>query len=127
MQKVPVSLPTLPVATASKPPVLLSSIKLCQMKEAICIFLLDDALTGKDEVVTSRLTHLSCGIAAHGQVELDELYKEVKETNLSVTTARRKFYDSGLTYVTDPNDKRLLVVTVFLDDANNRRDADHAA
>jgi hypothetical protein len=61
MQKAAVplpTLPTLPVATASKPPVL-SSKKLYHMKDAICLILLDDELTRKDKVHTSRLTHLS--------------------------------------------------------------------
>jgi hypothetical protein len=68
MQKAAVGLPTLPVAATPVPqptlpvataPELFSPKKLQHWKEAICRILLDDDLTGADEVDACRLTHLS--------------------------------------------------------------------
>jgi hypothetical protein len=57
---------------------------------------------------------------------LDALYDEVKGT-LSVQKGRKRFLESGITCVTDPNDKRFDLVSIFLTDAKNKRDAGHGA
>jgi hypothetical protein len=142
MQKAPMPLPTLPVATGSEPLVPLptfptaatvleppgfSQTKLSQIKDAICLVLLDDELTQKAEVVACRLITFECGIAAHGQIVLNELYNDAKEGTLSLRSGRRKVLDSGFTKVKDPNNSGFELVGMFLSDAKKKGDSGHRA
>lgn len=58
---------------------------------------------------------------------LDALYDEVFKDTVSVQKGRRRLVESGITGVADPNDKRFDLVTMFLTDAKNKRDAARGA